>query len=881
MKRIFRLPLSRDRVHRDIDAELTFHLEGRVEELVAGGMSRKNAEREALARFGDRAKVEAEVERIDAATFQRQRLRQRLAALYRDAQYARRGLTRRPLYSIAVVLTLALGIGANTAIFSMVEAVLLRPYNIAAIGRLVAVRDDFPLMNMRNTAVSPLEALVLMARRDLFDAGMAFGGENLSVEIAGEPARIQGFKTLGEFFTVLGAKPLYGRLYRPEDSEVGRARVVVLSHRLWQQLSGDTAIVGRTILMNGEPNQVIGIMPPDFGFPRVALFWRPFVLDQSYLKVDARGTLVTAFVGRMHAGMTLDRLGVELRALAAQWHRAYPASYSKGGHTMLVKSFVEWQAGQQKPIVLALFAAVVFVLLIACANVASLQLVRSAGRAREFAVRAALGAGRAAIARQIIVETMLLAIAGGVAGVLLGRGALRWLSHLNVAQFSVLKDLRLDGTVLAFTTGTVLLAGLIVGSAPAWGAARANVNRVLHESGRGASAGPSRHRFLRASVVLQNALTLLLLVGAALTIRSLDRLLQSDPGFQAEHVVNFGITLPAQRYAGKDARLAFFDALDGRLRAIPGVQSVGFALGVPFSGDGGSTLYTLAGVPPQPGEPERHANQAFVYGDYFKAMGIQIVRGRPFTAEDYSGGTPTVVVDETLVRQSFGSRDPIGVRIEHGPEGTIVGVARLVKQGDLGEPPHPLVYHDYGHAAGYIGSLTAVIRSTLPADRAIKAARAAVAALDPKLALYSPRALADRMNDTLGARRLGTDVLAGFAVLSLVLALLGVYAVMSYVVSERTREIGIRVALGAQRAQIAAMVMRDGVVLAAVGLAIGAVAFLGLGRLMGSLLYGVGVLDPVALVTAVALLGGVTVIACYLPARRAVRVDPVQALRAE
>ncbi len=889
MKRIFRLPLSRDRVRGDVDAELTFHLEGRIEELVARGMSREDAEREALRRFGDRSKVEAEVERIDVTTLQRRTLRDRLAATWRDAQYAARGLVRRPLYAVAVVLTLALGIGANTAIFSIVEAVLLRPYNIPAIGRLAAVRDDFPLMNLRNTAISPLEGLDLIAQKDLFDAGTGFASENLTVEVAGEPSRTQGFRTIGDFFGVFGARPMYGRVYRPEDSEVGRARVVVLSHRLWIQLSGDTAILGKSLLMNGAPSEVIGIMPPEFVFPRAALFWRPFVLDSNYTGPDARGTLVTAFVGRMRPGMTVGRLGPELRRLASLWDEAWAAKYpggpargaAPGGHTMLAKSFVEWQAGQQKQIVLALFGAVVFVLLIACANVASLQLVRSAGRAREIAVRATLGAGRAAIARQLIVESALLALIGGAIGIALGWGGLTWLTHLDVSQFPALKDLKLDGTVLGFTSGTVVLAGVLFGSAPAWRATRANVSGALRDSGRGSSAGAARHRFLRASVVVQNALTLLLLAGAALTIRSLDRLLRADPGFQPEQVVTFGVTLPPQRYPGKDARLAFFDAFDRRLRLIPGVQSVGFALGAPFSGDGGSTMYTLARVPLRQGEPQRHANQVFVYGDYFKTLGIQIVRGHAFTAEDYSGGLQTVIVDETLVKQSFGSGDPLGVRIEHGMSGTIVGVARAVKKGDLTEPPHPVVYHDYGHTAVYIGSLTAVVRSTLPAEQLIRASRTAVLEMDPKLALFSPRTLTDRINDTLGARRLATGVLAGFAVASLVLALLGVYAVMSYVVSGRTREIGIRVALGAQRGEISGMVMRDGVRLAATGLVIGGVAYAGFGRLMQSLLYEVGMLDPVALGAAVALLGAVTVVACWLPARRAVKVDPVVTLRTE
>jgi putative ABC transport system permease protein len=882
MSPLFRLPPSRRRVPADVNAELSFHLEGRVEELMQTGLSREEAEQEAIRRFGDRARVEAEVSRIDVTTIERRALRDRLSAIWRDVRYAARGLARRPLFAVAVIVTLALGIGANTAIFSVVEAVLLRPFNVPNIGRLAVVRDDFPLMGLRNAGVSPLEAIDLYARKDLFTvAATSSGGEGVTIDIQGQATQISGATTTGEFFNVYGARPLLGRLYRPEDSQVGRAPVVVLSHRLWQQLGADSTMVSRFITLRDKPYQVIGVMPADFTIPRSALYWRPLVLDSVWLNPQqSRGTITHLFVGRLRDGVTMDRLRRELRVIADQWHQTYP-EYKYGGHTLIAQTFVESQAGQLKPIVLALFGAVVFVLLIACANVASLQLVRSAGRARELAVRAALGAGRGAITRQLVVESLLLAIVGGLVGIALGKGALAWLTHIDVAQFPALKGLKLDGTVLAFTAGSVILAGLLFGSAPAFRAARIDVNDALRDSGRGSSAGATRHRFLRASVVAQNALTLLLLAGAALTIRSLDQLLRVDPGFQPEHVVTFTVSLPGGRYKGKEQRVAFFDALDARLKAMPGTQAVGFALGVPFTGSGGSTHYTLTGIPQLPGEPDRHANQAFVYGDFFRAMGIQIVRGRGFTPADYSGGQAAIVVDETLVKQSFGNADPLGVHIEHGPDGTIVGVARSVKLADLTEAAHPLVYHDFGHTAQYIGNLVAVVRSTLPPDQVLKTSRVALAELDPTLPFANAKALAVRVSDSLGPRRLATVVLAGFAALSLVLALFGVYAVMSYVVSQRLKEIGIRVALGAQRSSIAGMVVKDGAGLAALGLGVGALVFLGAGRLLRALLYGVGMLDPLALGASIALLGGVTLVACYLPARRAVRIDPVVTLRAE
>jgi putative ABC transport system permease protein len=879
MRRLFRLPFSRDRVRRDVDNELSFHLEGRIEELVAAGMTREEAEREAQRRFGNRELVEAEVAQIDMSVGKRRELGDRFDAILRDARYALRGLTRRPLYTAAIVVTLALAIGANTTIFSVVEAVLLKPFDIPGMSRLVVVRDDFPLMNLRNAAISPTEAIDLFAEKDLFTVSAGLSGDQVTTDVHGENTRVTGAMTMGEFFNLFGVRPLLGRVYRPEDSQPGRPQVIVLSYRFWQQISGDSAIVGRSVLLGDQPFEVIGVLPPSFAFPRSALFWRPMVLDPAAEYMKDRGYLNEMFVGRLKDGITLEGARARLNTIDKRWHEKYVEGYGPGGHLLIAQSFVDYQAGQLKPITLALFGAVVFVLLIACANIASLQLVRASGRAREIAVRAALGAGRAAIARQLIVESGLLAIAGGVAGVALGWAGLRALTQLDLSQFPALRTLRLDGTVLAFTTGTVVLAGIVFGSAPALRAARADVNDALRDSGRGSSSGPGRNRFLRGSVIVQNALTLLLLTGAALTIRSLDRLVSTDPGFVPENVVTFALTFPVNRFPTQDARWNFTRDLDARLAALPGVQAAAFGAGIPFTSGGGSTHYSLPDVPEQQGEPQRHANQAWIYGDYFKATGIQIVRGRAFTAEDYASPQHVVIVDENLVRQSFGSRDPIGARIEHGPSGIIVGVARAVKLRDLTEEPHPTVYHI--SAQSKYGGNTAIVRSTLPPEQVLSTARSIVKQMDPSIIFYAPKTLSSSIAESLGPRRLATNVLSGFAALSLILALLGIYAVMSYVVSQRTKEIGIRVALGAQREQLAGMVLRDGAVLAASGLAIGGGALLGLGRLLQSLLYGVDVFDPVAIGVGVALLGGITVAACYLPARRAMRVDPVVTLRSE
>ena len=885
MKRLFKLPLTRDRVMSDVGDELDFHLQGRVDELVATGMSREDAEREARRRFGDRTKVEVEVESIDLTTLQRRNVRERLAAIWRDIRYAARGLARRPMYTCAAVLTLALAIGANTTIFSVFDAVLLHPFPLPNIRQLVVVFDDFPLMNLRNAGTSALEGLDLFERKDLFTVAASSTGDAAIIDVGNTPTRVQGTATIGDFWAITGARPLHGRLYRPEDSKFGAPAVIVLSYRLWQQISGDSSIVGTTIKLVDRTEkvyEVIGVLPREFSYPRNTGYWRPAVLDSNVLDNSrSRGTIVYSFLGQRRKDVSLEHVNSRLAALADDWHRTYTDNYKTGGHTMFARPFTDWQAGTLKPIVITLFGAVMFVLLIASANIAGLQLVRTTSRARELAVRAALGAGRAAIARQIVLESMILALAGGGIGLAMGKAGLVLLTKANVAQFPALRTLSINAYVLGFTAGAIILAGIVFGIAPALKAARTDINDALRDAGRGTSGGVARHHFLRASVVLQNALVLVLLVGAGLTIRSLNRLLSVDLGFTPEDVATFSAPLPASRYSG-EAKLAFYRTLNDRLRVVPGVQSVGFALGVPFTSNGGSTTYTLEGVPMQPDEPQRHANQAFVYGDYFRTMGIRVVRGRDYAESDQTTGEPTRIVDESLVRQSFGDVNPIGTIINHGAgPAPIIGVVNSVKSFGLDEAPHPLVYHDYGHRAGSLGSLSIVVRSTLTPGELTRAARAIIAQLDSRIPVDAARSMNERIGFTVGAKRLARNVLAGFAALALILALLGLYAVMSYVVNQRTREIGIRMALGAQRRQVATMVLRDGAILCALGLGVGAIAFVGLGRVAQSLVYGVGVFDPLTIGAAVALLGAITLFACWFPARRAVRVDPVVTLRTE
>jgi predicted permease len=541
---------------------------------------------------------------------------------------------------------------------------------------------------------------------------------------------------------------------------------------------------------------------------------------------------------------------------------------------------VDHLSGRLRPILLVLLGAVLFVLLIACANVASLQLVRTTGRAREIAVRAALGAGRWPIVREFLVESLVYALLGGLLGVALGALALRLLSHFDVAEYEALRDLRLDGAVLALTAGVTLLAGLLFGVVPAWRASRVNAHEVLSASGgRGASLGSARSRFLQATVVAQVALTLVLLLGSGVMLRSLAAQLAVDPGFRAEQALAMQIAPPRSRYP-REQRLALYDRILERLRAVPGLDAVALTSKVPFSDmllD--SSPLTIPGAPPLADGEQPHANAMSVTPDYVRAMGVRVVQGRAFT--DADRGTPVAMVDEQLARQYFPDGNAVGRQIDHyGFQGvTIVGVVRSVDQAELGGEAHPTVYYPYTQLPYAWGAV--VVRSTLPTGTVTTMVRQALREIDPELPVYDARPMTERVASSLGARRLAVGVLGGFAALALVLALLGTYGVLSYGTSQRTRELGIRLALGAQPGAVVGMVLRGGLLLAGVGLALGVVAYLGLGRLLQSVVYGVSPRDPVTLALGVAVLLGAALVACWIPARRAARVDAIVALRAE
>ena len=879
-RRVFRIPFSRTALRAGVDDELRFHIEGRIEELMSKGLSRADAEREARRRFGDVGVIGRELEVIDRQAMRRLSLRERLAALAFDARYALRGMARRPLYTAIVVVTLALGIGANTAIFSLVNAVLLHPLPTPGLDRLVVIREDIRGLNLLDAQLSPGETVDLFARRDLFPTAAAQSGGSMNLTGQGEPQRVAVVRTFGDYFGLFAVRPFLGRFYRPEASNDLGTRVAVASYGFWQQvLGGDEHALGRSLELDGVKFEIVGVLPADFQYPRGVQLYTPFLLDPAWLTLERRNSLNMTVIARPRDGLSAEQLATGLRMEVRRWHDRFPGYDTAGQFVLHATPFVAYLAGDLRGVLLALMGAVALVLLIACANVGSLQLVLAARRAKEIAVRAALGAGRATIVRWLLVESLVLAVAGGALGLGIGVVILRLVTRLNAAEYRLLTNVHLDARVLAFTSIVVVVAALLFGVIPAVRAARVDLQDALKDSARGSSLSIARHRFLQGSVVVQVALTLMLLLASALTVRSLARVLDLDPGFRPAHVMTMQLTLPRTRYPSNASHIAFYNTLIDRLRAIPGLESAGLASYLPFDGGTDSSPFELPGRPPAPNEPARHANTEVIAGDYFRAMGIPVLRGRTFTAAD-GEGAEGVIVDEYLAKSFFPNEDPIGKAIIHNNRATIIGVVRSVSQEYLGQEPHPTVYHFYPQSP-WLSFTTAVVRSSLPDEQVAALARGALRAIDPQLPVFDIKSMPERISASLTPRRLAMYVLLGFAALSLALSVLGIYGVISYSTAQRTQEIGIRMALGANPSDVTRMVLRDAMVLAVVGVVAGGLLFLGVGRVLASFLYGIGPRDPLTIALGVVVLAGVALVAAYVPARRAARVDPLVALRGE
>jgi putative ABC transport system permease protein len=811
-------------------------------------------------------------------------------ALVQDVRYAIRMLAKNPGFTAVAVLTLALGIGANTAIFSVVHAVLLKPLPYEDADRLVMVWEQNPERDWYQNVVSAANFLDWRRQNDVFTQLAAvnpWGAFNLTG--TGKPEEVRGEQVTTNLFTLLGVRPIMGRDFLPEEDKPGGARVVILSYGLWQRRYGsDATMVGKQILLNNQSYTVVGIMPSGFYFPP---FWRDpgggLWVPGLDLSNPMRTMHMFIAVARLKPGVSLARAQAEMDTISRRIVQEAPDD--KGWGVGLV-GLREQAVGETRRPLMVLFGAVGFVLLIACANVANLMLARSAARDREIAIRTALGAKRGRLLRQLLTESTLLALLGGALGLLVAPWGIRVLATVSgsfaLGQWggAVLADAAVNAGVLAFTMTVTLATGIIAGLAPALGLSTPDLNRSLKEGGRGGSEGVHRHRLRSLLVVTEFALALILLAGAGLMIRTLILLGRVDLGFNPHNVLTMRIPLLGPRYQDQRAQAEFFTALLERVKTLPGVQWASVSRGLPVEGWSGWGFVTEENPSPPPNQ-EPDANYQVIGPDYFRVMGIPLREGRFYTDLDTQQSTRVVIVNEELARKQWPGQDPIGKRLRINMLGkpwlTVVGVVGNVRT--VWPTPDFLqeFYLPYTQYPWDLAPRDFIVRTAMNPTAVAASIQREVAALDKDQPVSDVRTLEQVAGEAVGPQRFAMVLLAAFAALALALASVGIYGVMAYSVSQRTHEIGIRMALGARQTHVLGMVVRQALALALVGAGVGLAGALGLTRLLSSLLYSVRPTDPLTLALVTLVLVGVSAFAGYIPARRATKVDPMEALRYE
>jgi putative ABC transport system permease protein len=807
-----------------------------------------------------------------------------MRTLWQDLRYGARMLLKYPGFALIAVITLALGIGANTVIFSVINGVLLSSLPYPNPEQLAMVWCDNKRQGIPDDITSYPNFVDWRDRNKTFQgmAGVTSGRTNLTG--TGEPEEISDANVSINFFQLMGVNPVLGRVFTAEEEQTGRDRVVVLSYSLWQRrFGGDREILSRTISLSDQPYVVVGIMPPGFQFPEKTEIWAPLAPDEGMRQ--ARFGFFLPVVGRLKPGVTRAQAQADLDLVAGQIEKQFP---DMAGYGVNVVPVLENTVGPIRRALMILLVAVVFVLLIACANVANLLLARAAVRQREVAVRAALGAGRWRIVRQLLTESMLLAVLGGALGVLLAWWGLRLLVDLNPANIPRLENIRLDSRVLWFTLGISLLTGVIFGLVPALQATHLKLSETLKEGGRtggGGAAGRRAQQSRGAFIVAEVALTLALLVGAGLLIRSFWRLQQIDTGFKPDHLLTLRVTLWGSNYRERGQAVSFFDRLQERLAALPGVVSASATTGIMLRKLANSASFTIENRPRDPNELALELPFDRVQPNYFQTMGIPLVKGRAFTAQDTRDTPMVTIVNETFVKRYFPNDDPIDKRFTFGGGGpnarwiTIVGVVRDTKRQGVDQPVRIESWMPLAQRPA--GSMEVVLRTTGDPLALTNAVREAVWSLDRNLPIPSIQTVEHLLSERVSQQRLNMLALGLFALVALVLAAVGIYGVMSYAVTQRTQEIGVRMALGAQASDVLRMVVWRGMSLALIGVALGLAAALALTRVMRNLLFEVSVTDPFTFAAIPVLLTGVAFVACWIPARRATKVDPLVALRYE
>jgi putative ABC transport system permease protein len=871
---LLRNTTCRDQVDRELTEEVSSYADLLTEKKMKEGMNEKEARHAAMVEIGGVEQVKEEV-RAGRTGFA-------IETFFQDIRHGLRSLLKKPGFTLTAVIALALGIGANTAIFSVINGVLLRSLPYAEPGRIVMLWEKSLTGGNLQNVLSPANFLDWQKQSTSFEQMAAVW--DLRVNLTGgtgEPEEVKAQFVSTGFFSALGIQPLTGRAFLPAEDRLGNDLVIILSHQLWQTRFGaDPEIVGKQATVSGRHRTIVGVMPPGFHFlDNQVKAWMPLGLDSAVNYRETSGRYLRA-VGRLKPGVSLQQAQGELAGIAKQLEQAFPEKNAGWGVNVI--PIQEQIVGEIRPVLVILFAAVAFVLLIACANVANLLLSRAASRQKELALRAALGASRTRLVRQMLTESVLLALMGGVLGVLLAYWGIQFLVGFGPDNIPRLNEVTLDLRVLGFTFAVSLVTGVLFGLIPALQASRPDLNDALKESSRGSTGGRSG-MFRNVFVVAEVSLALVLLIGAGLMIRSFMRLQSVETGFSSQNVLTMRAQLPRKKYPEPRQIVDFFRQAQERIAALPGVQSVGAISYLPLAGGLASRDgFKVPGQPaPLPGQ-EPGVEVRVVTPGYFKAMGIPLLKGRLLDERDVKEAR-VLLINETIAKKYFPGVDPVGKQLEVSWDGSgpdeIVGVVGDIREGALNKEPEPAIY--WSHARESYPGMALIVRTSGDASRFVSAVQKEIRAIDPEQPIADVRTMEQVIAKSITRPRFNTLLLSIFAGVALVLASVGLYGVMNYSATQRTHEVGIRMALGATRADIMRLVVGNGMMLTFTGIVIGVVASVALTRVMANLLFGITATDLTTFVGVSAILAAVAFIANYIPARRATRVNPVIALRYE
>ena len=870
---LLRNTTRRDHVDRELTEEVATYVELLTEKKMKEGMNEKEARRAAMVEVGG---VEQVKEQVRAG-----RTGSTIETLLQDIRYGLRSLLKKPGFTLTAVIALALGIGANTAIFSVINGVLLRSLSYANPDRIVMLWEKSLTGGNLQNVISPGNFLDWQKQSTSFEHMAAVW--DLRVNLTGgngEPEEIKAQFVSQPFFAALGVQPLVGRSFLPQEDTVGNELVIILSHELWQTRFGsDPQIVGKQATISGRQRTIVGVMPPGFHFlDNQVRAWMPIALDPAINYRETTGRFLRV-VARLKPGVAIQQAQAELNGIAKQLEQAYPTKNIGWGINVI--PIHEQVVGEIRPILIVLLTAVAFVLLIACANVANLLLSRAAARQKELALRAALGASRLRLIRQMLTESMLLALMGGLVGVALAYWGIQLLIGFGPDNIPRLGEITIDPRVLGFTFGVSLLTGVLFGLIPALQASRPDLNDALKEGSRGSTGGRSG-TFRNVFVIAEVSLALVLLIGAGLMIRSFARLQSVETGFNAESVLTMRAQLPRKKYAEPHQIIDFFKQAQARIAALPGVQAVGAISYLPLTGLASRDSFKIPGQPPPAPGQEPGVEVRVITPTYFRAMGIPLLKGRLLDERDVKESR-VLLINETLAKKYFTNQDPIGKQIEISWDGSgrdeIVGVVGDIREGALEKEPEPAIY--WTHAREPYSGMALVVRTAGDAARFQTAIQKEIRAIDPEQPIADVRTMKEVISRSIARPRFNTLLLTIFAGVALILASVGLYGVMNYSATQRTHEVGIRMALGATRSDIMRLVVGNGMLLTLIGIGLGVAASLGLTRVMASLLFGITATDVPTFLGVSLVLAAVALIANYIPARRATRVDPVIALRYE